>query len=138
MNAAGLALVKHYEGFRGDAYLDVAGVPTIGFGHTMGVELGDTITEQEAEALLVSELERYRPTCAGTENQLSAMQSLAYNIGVPAFMTSTVKRKHLAGDYAGAGDAFLLWDKATVQGKLIVLPGLVKRRRAERQLYRGV
>jgi lysozyme len=57
--------------------------------------------------------------------------ALAFNIGLGAFATSTVLKKHKKGDYPGAGDAFLLWNKS--RGS--VLPGLVKRRAAERELY---
>ena len=137
MNQAGLDLVKHYEGFRTDAYLCPAGIVTIGYGHTGGVELGDCIRQKDAEQLLIAELEKFEAglRCSGTENQLSAMTCLAYNIGIPAFSTSTVRRKHVQNDFRGAGEAFLLWDKATIAGKLMVLPGLVKRRMAEKALY---
>jgi lysozyme len=131
MNQAGLDLLKHYEGFRENAYLDMVGVPTIGYGFTKGVKLGDRMTAAEAEVRLAEELERFTPDCDGTHNQLAAMTCLAFNIGKSAFDGSTVKRKHLAGDFAGAADAFLLWNKAG--GK--VVPGLVKRRTSERELY---
>ena len=63
------------------------------------------------------------------------MLSLTYNIGTGAFSTSTVLRKVNSGDIAGAADAFLLWDKGTVDGQLVVIPGLLKRRQAERTVF---
>lgn len=131
MNQAGLDLLKHYEGFRENAYLDMVGVATVGYGFTKGVKLGDKMTQAEADARLMAELAHYEPDCAGTENQLAAMCCLSYNIGKTAFDNSTVKRLHLKGDFAGAADAFLMWSKAGGH----IVPGLVKRRTAERALY---
>ena len=66
-----------------------------------------------------------------TQHQFDAMVSLAYNIGVGAFSKSTVLKRHIAKDYKGAAEAFAMWNKGG--GK--VLPGLVKRRAAEADLY---
>lgn len=71
-----------------------------------------------------------KPTTAA---QKAAMASLAYNIGLDAFGRSTVLKKHRAGDYSAAADAFALWNKAAGR----VLPGLVRRRKAEADLYRS-
>ena len=132
MNDAGLALLKHYEGFSPTTYLDSGGVPTIGYGMTYGVKLGDTITQDEADKRLLSLLADYEKSVPpGTENQRAAMTCLCFNIGAPRFSTSSVKRLHLKGDFPGAANAFLLWDKCNNK----VLPGLVKRRNAERTLY---
>lgn len=70
-----------------------------------------------------------------TPNELGALVSLAYNIGVDALAGSTVLRRHNAGDREGAAHAFAMWNKARVNGRLRVLPGLVKRRAAEAALY---
>lgn len=72
-----------------------------------------------------------------TPNQFGACVSLAFNIGVDAFATSTLLRKLNAGDYAGAADQFLVWDKATDPrtGKKVSLAGLTRRRQAERALF---
>ena len=133
MNAAGFQLLKDYEGFRSDAYLDIVGVPTIGYGFTKGVKLGDHMTVAEADARLADEVAKFEAGLGldGTENQLSAMTSLAYNIGLGNFQGSTVKNRHICGDFQGAADAFRLWDKAG--GRIV--PGLVRRREAERALY---
>jgi len=68
-------------------------------------------------------------------NQLGALVSLAYNIGLEALAGSTVLRRHNAGDHEAAARAFALWNKARVKGQLQVLPGLTARRAAEAALY---
>jgi lysozyme len=70
-----------------------------------------------------------------TQNQFDALVSLVYNIGPPNFNGSTLLRKLNAGDYAGAADQFLVWNKGRVGRKLVVISGLVNRRNAERQLF---
>lgn len=146
INATGLALIKEFEGLRLKAYLCPAKVWTIGYGSTgPHVRPGMVITEAEAEHLLRGDLDRFEagvekavggtPT---TDNEFSAMVSLAFNIGlgspkrgVSGFLTSSVLRRHLAGNKVLAAAAFLLWVKAG--GK--TLPGLVRRRGRERALY---
>jgi len=137
MNQAGVDLVKSFEGFRSQAYLDAVGVPTIGYGFTKGVQLGDLMTQDEADARLAQELGEFEAgvlkLCvrAPGANQAAAMSALAYNIGLAAFKGSSVLREHNDGFFALAADAFLLWNRAGGR----VLPGLVKRRAAERKLY---
>ena len=131
MNQAGLDLLKQYEGFRANAYRDIVGIWTLGYGFTQGVKPGDHMTQAEGDARLLKELESYAPGVPGTENQLAAMTVLAYNIGKPSFDHSTVKRLHVARDFQGAADAFRMWDKAN--GKVVY--GLVRRRESERALY---
>lgn len=131
MNQAGLDLLKNYEGFRGDAYRDLVGVWTIGYGFTQGVKPGDHMTQEEGDARLLKDLESYAPGVEGTENQLAAMTCLAWNIGKPSFNHSTVFRKHQEGDFLGAAEAFRMWTKAG--GHTVY--GLVRRREAERALY---
>lgn len=137
-----IKLIAAFEGCKLKAYKDVADVWTIGYGHTAGVKRGDVITQKQADGWLGDEVEGFLreveslvygyPTNA---NQLVAMTSLAYNIGEGAFRRSTVLRKHRTENYCQAGDAFLLWDKATVKGKKVVVPGLTNRRTAERERY---
>jgi lysozyme len=139
-NAAALEIIKRNEGLRLDAYEDVVGVWTIGYGDTgPDVKRGLRITEEEAERRLADRLARefepgvlaaIRPAPA-TGNQFSAMVSLAYNIGVRAFTSSTVVRMHKAGDYVAAAEAFNLWVKAGGR----VYAGLVRRRQEEAALY---
>ena len=139
VNQATIELIKRNEGCVLHAYQDSVGVWTIGYGHT-GPEVveGQTITQEEAEQLLRQDLGRFQDAVASaiaggatTANQYGAMVSLCYNIGPGNFHTSTVLRDHKAGNYPGAADAFLLWNKAG--GK--VLAGLDRRRHEERSLY---
>jgi lysozyme len=134
----GLALIKRNEGLRLKAYRCPAGIPTIGYGSTGAhVHMGMTITEEEAEALLRRDLERFErgvSEMAGemTPGQFSALVSFAFNLGIEALRKSTLLRKHLAGDYAGAALEFAKWNR----GGGRVLPGLVTRRADEAELYR--
>lgn len=141
INSAGLALVKKSEGLRLEAYRCPAGILTVGYGSTgPHVRSGMIITPGEAERFLMLDLRRFEvgveamtdmvPT---NDNQFSACVSLAFNIGLGAFATSSVLKRHKKGDYPGAANAFLMWVKAKGQ----TLPGLVKRREAEKMLYLG-
>lgn len=124
-------------------YLCPAGVLTIGYGHTKNVKPGDRLPSKVyAEIMLDDDLLAYAaevdelvgdaPT---SKHERGAMTSLNYNIGRGNFAGSSVLRLHKAGDKAGAARAFALWNKATVNGKLTVMPGLVRRRAAETALY---
>jgi lysozyme len=137
---AGIALIKRNEGCRLTAYRDVVNVLTIGWGHTgPDVYEGMTITQEQADQMLVSRLaNEFLPGVLAaingapvTQNQLDAMTSLAWNIGVRAFTSSTVVRMHKAGDYVAAAEAFNLWVKAGGR----VYAGLVRRRQEEAELY---
>ncbi len=135
---AGLALIKEFEGLRLTAYLCPAKVWTIGYGSTGAkVKPGQTITEAQAEALLLQDLDRFEDAVAlaapgATQNQFDAMVALAFNIGIGAFGKSTVLRKHRDGNHRAAAEAFGMWVKA----KDKVLPGLQRRRAREADLYR--
>lgn len=137
INQAGLELIKKAEGLRLDAYICPAGVLTIGYGSTFNVKAGDRITAEEAEARLRKDVEIFEKAVCElvkvnlTSNQFSALVSFVYNIGPEAFRESTLLRKLNAGDYPGAADQFLVWNKGGGQ----VLEGLVIRRQAERQLF---
>jgi lysozyme len=141
INRAGLAHIKSWEGLRLTAYLDVANVLTIGYGSTGShVKEGMVITEAEAEELLRKDLARFEhgvealtEGCATSDDQFSALVSLAFNIGLGALATSTVLKRHKLGNRIGAANAFLMWNKA----KGAVLKGLMRRREAERALYLG-
>lgn len=144
-SAAGLNIIKKWEGLRLIGYADPAtgGEPyTIGYGHTFRagppkVTLGMRITSKEAEEILKSDLTVFEEavlrllTRTPTQAQFDAMISLTYNIGVNNFKKSSVLRKFNAGDYHGAAEAFMLFIKAN--GK--VMKGLVSRRSEERELF---
>lgn len=138
INSAGLELLKSFEGCRLKAYHDVVGVLTIGYGSTREVKEGQVITQAQADELLREDLEFFENHVTKaledveyTSNQFSACVCLAYNIGVAAFLKSTVLRRFKAGDIDGAGEAFLMWNKAGGRE----LAGLTRRRKAERKLF---
>lgn len=133
----GLSIIKEFEGLRLKAYLCPAGIPTIGYGETKGVKLGQTITAKQAEDMLVRRYDEFERQVLQlvkvplTANQLGALVSFTYNVGVGAFAGSTLLKKLNAGDFAGAAQQFERWNKAG--GK--VLTGLVRRRAAEAALF---
>jgi lysozyme len=142
INQTGLDLIKRFEGLKLDAYQDVAGVWTIGYGHIRGVQPGMHITEAEAEQALRDDLltaenvvEDATADASPNDNQFAAMVSLCFNIGAANFRGSSILREHLAGNTAAAANAFLLWNKARVQGVLQEVKGLTNRRAGERELY---
>lgn len=136
MNKA-VELVKGFEGFSPKAYLCPAGVPTIGYGHTGNIKPTDTITQQEAEELLKKDLEKFESGVKKAvkvplnENQLAALVSFTYNVGLGAFNNSTLLKQLNEGHYDLAADQLLRWTKAA--GK--ELKGLVRRRAAERAVF---
>ena len=142
INAAGLQLIEHFEGLRLTAYQDVAGIWTIGYGHTRGVFPAMVITAAQAQQALQDDLLTAQGAVdtavagsATSDDQFAAMVSLCFNIGAANYRASTVLREHRAGNYPAAADAFLLWNKATIDGVLTPVAGLTSRRTAERQLY---
>ena len=139
-----LCLVKHFEGLYLDAYLCPAGVPTIGYGHTAGIKMGQTISRAQADALLVEDMieagaavdRMVKVTLSPA--QRGALASFVFNLGEGRFRTSTLLKKLNKGDFEGAALQLRLWVKATVRGEKVTLPGLVKRRGAEELLFRGL
>lgn len=160
-------LIKAFEGIpdgdpstvRIDAYLCPAGVWTIGWGHAIvddGVQLKGPenkararalypggITTEQAVALLRGDLVARAATVSSLvrvpidANQYGALIALCFNIGAGNLRGSTLLRLLNAGDYRGAADEFMAWNKARVNGVLKVLAGLSRRRRAERALFLG-
>jgi len=136
-NAAGINLIKGFEGFRAIAYLCPANVWTIGYGHTGDVNQGDTMTRKRAEEVLARDLLRFEScvenavTVPLNENEFAALVSFAYNIGCGALKKSTLLQKLNSGDRDGAASEFKKWNRAG--GK--ILNGLVRRREAESELF---
>lgn len=137
----GVELIKRHEGFRANAYRCPAGVWTIGYGHTSGVKSGDVITAMEGERLLRHDLAYAEYVVNGqsvalTQNQFDALVSFVFNVGSGNFAKSTLLRKLKvdANDPTIASE-FRKWDKARQDGILRVLPGLVKRRAEEANLF---
>lgn len=132
-----IACIAPAEGLRRVAYSDPVGIPTICFGETKGVKLGDRASAQECKDMLADRVAN--DFIPGVERCISrpmpdkrkaAFVSMAYNVGVETFCKSSIARKYNAGDVQGACDAMLLYVKAGG----ITLPGLVKRREQERAL----
>ena len=163
----GIELIKSFEGIPDgdpssvnlDAYLDPVGIWTIGWGHAItyqGVFLRGPqnkgiaralypggITIEQAEMLLRGELVNFARDVLRLakvpldDGQFAALVSFAFNCGSGNLASSTLLRKLNQGDYAGAADQFLAWNKARKNGVLVELPGLTRRRRAERALVLG-
>lgn len=139
MTQKGIDLIKSFEGFRGEAYKCPAGVWTIGYGHTFMVKEGDKMTEEEAERQLRKDVTNFEVNVRActiprlNDHQIDALTSLAYNIGIEAFRKSTLLRIINRGGTTEAEirAQFDRWVKAG--GK--TLPGLVRRRKAEADLY---
>jgi lysozyme len=138
---AGLALTKSFEGLSLEAYRDCAGIWTVGYGHTgPDVVEGRTVTEAEAEVLLRGDLAEAvacvnrAVTEAIEQNQFDALVDFCFNAGRGHFLGSTLLRKVNLGDFAGAKAQFGLWVNAGGE----VVPGLVRRRKAEAALFAGV
>ncbi|MGC0823054.1 lysozyme [Pantoea agglomerans] len=133
----GINLVKRFEGLELKAYRDSVGILTIGYGHTHAVKAGDIITGEQADAFLREDLQVAELTVNTnvkvklTQGQFDALVSFVFNLGSGNFVKSTLIKKLNAGDYAGAADEFGKWVNAG--GKK--LPGLVKRRAAEREVF---
>ena len=140
LSAAGLVSIVGFEGFSEKAYVPVAGdVPTIGFGSTEGVKMGDTITPQKAlERLLrdVGVAESAIGRCVKvplSQGEYNAFTAFAFNVGAEAFCSSTLVKKLNAGDYSGACAELKRW--VYVDGRRV--QGLVNRREAEYRLCMG-
>jgi len=145
MSAAGLATVKEFEGLRLKAYKCPAAVWTIGYGHTSAagnpiVTPDLVITKEEAEETLARDMEQYEEGVHKyvkvdlTQGQFDALVDFAYNAGVGALQKSTLLKKVNAGKFDEVPAEFMKWTKGG--GK--ELPGLVRRRRAEVKLWRGL
>ena len=133
----GLKLTERFESCRLKAYLDTGGVPTIGYGHTRGVKLGDTCTQEQAEEWLRQDVQVAEDAVNKftkvelTQGQFDALVDFTFNVGVAAFLHSTLLKKLNSGDYKGAEAELDRWVKDN--GK--VLAGLQKRRDAEQELF---
>lgn len=138
VSGSGIGLIKHFEGFRGEPYRDAGGKLTIGFGHLIRRgELYDRLSEAEAEALLLRDLEAAEAVVKRyvrvplRQAEFDALASLAFNIGERHFKTSTLLRRLNDDERREAAEEFLRWKH--VDGE--VLPGLVRRRQQERALF---
>ncbi len=130
-------LVKFFEGFEPKAYLCPANVWTIGYGRTKNVREGDVVNEAQAERDLFEELDEFAEQVLNTvkvdleQNELDALTSWTYNLGVGNLQSSTLLKKLNSGDKNSVPSEMVRWNKAA--GK--VLAGLTRRREAEAKLW---
>ena len=134
---AGIALIKSFEGCRTVAYQDAVGVWTIGYGHTIDVKEGMTITQHQCDVMLEVDIETYenyvkkQVKVSLTQNQFDALVSWVYNLGPTNLRKSTMLKVLNAGKYDEVPYQMKRWNRAG--GK--VLKGLVLRREAEAELF---
>lgn len=141
----GISFICAQEGFVPHVYKDVAGIPTIGFGHVVlpGETFAASISRDEAVALMAQDLAKFEDAVNQnvsvpiTQCEFDALVSFSYNCGVGALKASSTLRLLNEGERTAAADGLLLWDKRTnpITGKLVVDAGLSARRAAERQMF---
>ena len=135
----GISLIKKFEGCELEAYQDAIGVWTIGYGHTKDVRQGMSITKEQADNMLINELDEYcdhvekAVTVDLTQNQFDALVSWTYNLGPTNLNASTMLKLLNNKDFDEVPAQIKRWNKAG--GK--VLEGLVRRREAEALLFEG-
>lgn len=146
----GYAFIKKMEGCKNTAYKDVVGIPTIGIGFIQygtgtkigqKVHMGDTLTDAEIMQEFTVQIKKYEDAVLNnltkevreeiTQSQVNALVSLCFNIGIKAFLGSTVLRELNKRKYKASCEAFSMWNKAG--GK--VVQGLVNRRKQEQVLF---
>lgn len=145
VSQAGIDLIKRYEGLKLRSYLCPAGKWTIGYGTTgPNIKQSMVITKAEAEAFLDESLNEFGPAvlrlCSPIkpkQHEFDALVCFTYNVGISHFASSTILRQFKVGNKEAAANAFSLWVKARnpKTGQLVVLPGLVKRRNDEANLF---
>ena len=155
ISEAGIQLIKSFEGCQTTPYRCPAGLWTAGYGHVLypdqarlktpersayplRTEHNRVFANDEIDTLLEQDLQRFEngvsrlcPASDGSQPQFDAIVSFAFNVGLGNLQSSTLRMKYNRGDYTGAADEFLKWNKSS--GK--VLQGLVRRREAERVLF---
>jgi len=141
VSRAAVDLIKRFEGYRMKAAQLPDGRWTLGYGHTLTARQGATVSEQDAEALLLYDLitvahavneHSYTPL---NQNQFDSLVCFAFNIGVENFIRSGVLRRINEGSLLQAACAMEMWRKADFEGERIVIDALVRRRAAEKTLF---
>jgi lysozyme len=138
---AGYELLKRSEGFRSRVYMDIAGLPTIGYGHRLlhPASFPDGISEPDAADILISDVSHAIQAVQRlvkvelAQGQFDALVDFVFNLGEGRLATSTLLKKLNNRDYDGAADELLKWDHAGCTE----VPALTKRREAEAALWRG-
>ena len=135
--AVAAGFISSFEGCKLTAYKCAAGVWTIGYGHTQGVQEGDKCTKEQAKAWLIGDIRDVQLLLAHyvnvpvTQNEFVALVSLAFNVGIGSLMKSKLLRKLNSGDRDGSAEEFLDFDLSN--GKRIA--GLTRRRKEEHDLF---
>jgi lysozyme len=141
VSRAAVDLIKRFEGYRMKAAQLPDGRWTLGYGHTLTARAGASVSEQDAEALLLYDLitvahavneNVYTPL---NQNQFDALVCFAFNIGTENFIRSGVLRRLNEGSLLQAACAMEMWRKADFEGERIVIDALVRRRSAEKTLF---
>ncbi|KRA59381.1 lysozyme [Caulobacter sp. Root655] len=141
VSRAAVDLIKRFEGYRMKAAQLADGRWTLGYGHTLTARVGASVSEQDAEALLLYDLitvahavneNVYTPL---NQNQFDALVCFAFNIGTENFVRSGVLRRLNEGSLLQAACAMEMWRKADFEGERIVIDALVRRRSAEKTLF---
>lgn len=133
----GLDLIKHFEGFRAQAYLCPAGVWTIGYGTTKGVKKGQVVDIEKANKMLLSDVAKFEKNVNDlvkvklTQDQFDALVAFVYNVGPTNFKNSTLLSLLNQGMYDKVDEQLLRWNKANGR----VLDGLTRRRISEGVLF---
>lgn len=133
----GISLIKKFEGCRLLAYQDSVGVWTIGYGHTQGISRNDKISQEQADAFLLHDIElavkdvNRLVKVTLNSNQFDALVSFTFNLGARNLSSSTLLKKLNAGQTDMAANEFGRWIFAGER----ISSGLVKRREAEKNLF---
>jgi lysozyme len=141
VSRTGLDLIKGFEGFRENATRLSDGRWIVGYGHVKTAREGLTISEKDAEELLKADLRPVEDSILSLvfaplrQNQFDALASFAFNISPMQFKDSEVLRAINAGDEIAAANAFDAWRRARINGRLIVVDALVRRRAEEKALF---
>lgn len=142
MSWGGRGMLKDHEGWSPVPYRDDVGKWTIGYGHL--IQPGERFTQisgAQGEEILSRDLRTAEAAVSRyvrvplTQEQFDALVSFTFNLGADRLRGSTLLRKLNAGDYEGAADEFRVWNKGTVNGRKVVLPGLTARREDERERF---
>ena len=141
LSAEGLELIKRFEGFRGQQYTDVAGFPTIGYGHRVvpPESFPRGVSQPQASSLLAADVSAAERAVSSlvkvdlTQGQFDALVDFCFNLGAGRLAKSTLLRCLNSGRYNDAAEQLLLWDLAGGEVNL----GLKARREAERRLWKS-
>ena len=141
VSRSGIELIKSFEGFRPGSARLPDGRWTIGYGHTLSAREGASVSEADAEALLLFDLMPVTEAVSNlvftplNPNQFDALVAFAFNVGVDEFRRSDVLKRVNEGRLTEAACALDLWRKADIAGETVVLDALIRRRAAEKALF---